>query len=65
MNIQEPEGYRIVQVAKFSAIALDYSKPIKTPKMNIRIEENPKPTIIGDYWDEEIVAQIAYLLREY
>jgi len=29
--------------------------PIKVKKFNIGIVENPKMTIIGDYWDEKTV----------
>ena len=38
---------------------------MKTTKVNTGIEENPKLDIIGDYWDEYLVSQIANLLREY
>ena len=34
-------------------------------KVSIGLPENPKFTNIGDYWDEETVAKITYLLHEY
>ena len=44
---------------------LEYSKPLKTAKVNIGTKENPKLAIIGDYWEEEIVSKILDLIREY
>jgi hypothetical protein len=38
-------------------------KPVKTQKVNIGTEESPKFAQIGDYWDEETIEKIAYLLR--
>lgn len=45
--------------------ASDYNGPIKTKKHNICTEELPKMTIIGDYWDKEMIAQVVDLLKEY
>ena len=33
-------------------ICLDYSKPLKTVKVNIGTTKVPKFAFIGDYWDE-------------
>jgi hypothetical protein len=41
------------------------STSIKVKIVNIRIVENPKMAIIGDYWDEKIVESIIELLCEY
>ena len=38
---------------------------MKTMKIDIGMLENPKLAIIGDYWEEETVAQFVDLLREY
>ena len=46
-------------------VAPDYSNPIKTIKVNIGIEENPKLVIIGDCWDEYTIMKIISLLMEY
>jgi hypothetical protein len=37
---------------------------VKIKKINIEIEENPKITGIGDYWDNQIVERITKLLCE-
>jgi len=46
-------------------IILDYSKPLKTIKVNIGTNEVLKFSFIGDYWDEETVGKIIDLLHEY
>ena len=46
-------------------ISLDYSKPLKTSKINIGTSEVPKFSFIGDYWDEETICNIIDLLHEY
>jgi len=43
----------------------DIMKPLKTKKMNIGSEKEPKFAIIGDYWDEETVSKVTKLLHEY
>ena len=40
-------------------------QPLKIQKVNIGTEEEPKFTKIGDYWDEETMARINYLLHEF
>jgi hypothetical protein len=39
-----------------------YTYPVKTHKLNIGIEENPKFAKTEYYWDEEIVENISDLL---
>jgi len=46
-------------------ISLDYTKPLKTKRVNIGIDEVHKFAFIGDYWDEETVGKITDLLHEY
>ena len=41
------------------------SQPLKLWKFNIEKEENPKFDNIGDYWDDETMAQITDLLHEF
>ena len=43
----------------------DISEPLKTKKINIGSEVQPKFAKIGDYWDEGIVDKVTELLREY
>ena len=38
---------------------------MKTTKVNIGMDENPKLVNVGYYWDEETISQINDLLREY
>ena len=42
-----------------------FLKSLEIKKVNIGSLENPKFANIGDYWDEEKVAKITYLLHEY
>jgi hypothetical protein len=42
-----------------------YTQSMKARKVNIGTEEIPKFAQIGDYWDEETIEKIAYLLHEY
>ena len=41
------------------------NQPLKIRKVNIGMEENPKFSNVGDYWDEEMVANITDLLHEF
>ena len=61
MNIPESEGSREVQGPKLEIPEI--TEKVKTKKINIGIEANPKFASIGDYWDEETIGNIAYLLR--
>lgn len=62
VHILEIEGERVVEGLE---ISLDYSKPLKTVKVNVGTYEVPKFSVIGDYWNEETVCKIIYLLHEY
>ena len=42
-----------------------FLKPIKIKKVKIGFSKNPKFTNIGDYWDDEIVVNITYLMYEF
>ena len=63
MNIPESEGSHEVQGPKLEIHEI--AKKVKTRKINIGTEEDPKLASIGDYWDDETVGHIAYLLQEY
>ena len=39
--------------------------PLKTGKVNIGMEENPKFENVGDYWDEETMEKITNMLHEF
>ena len=41
------------------------NQPLKIRKVNIGTEEQPKFTNVGDFWDEETIAKITYLLHEF
>ena len=59
-NIPESEGSREVQGPKFEIPEI--TNKLKTKKVNIGIEIEPKLASIGDYWDEETVGHITDLL---
>jgi hypothetical protein len=42
-----------------------FATPIKVKKVNIGMNDNPKMSSIGDYWDEKTIEIIIELLREY
>jgi len=50
---------------EFSRSALDYTHPLKTKKHNIGTKYVPKMVVIRNYWNQEIVAQVPDLLKEY
>ena len=62
-NIPELEGSRKVQGPKLEL--LEITNKLKTKKVNIGTEAEPKLTSIGDYWDEETMGCIADLLQQY
>ena len=41
------------------------TKKVKIKKNNIGTEEDPKFASIRDYWDDETIGHIVYLLQEY
>ena len=63
VNILESEGSRDVAVPDIPTDSM--SQPLKIRKVNIGLEENPKFSNIGDYWDKETMAKIMYLLYEF
>jgi hypothetical protein len=65
LNIQIPktEGECVVEGPKLEYTA--YAQPLKTHKVNIGTQENPKFVEIGDYWNDETVEKIVDLLHEY
>ena len=63
IKISESEGTCAVEGSGISSD--QFLKPLKIKKVNIGSLENPKFASIGDYWDEETVANITYLLHEY
>ena len=44
---------------------VDVTKPLKLKEVNIGTNEQPKLAKIGDYWDDDIVGNIAELLTKY
>ena len=62
-NIPELEGSHEVQGPKLEIPEI--IEKVKTKKINIGIEADPKLTSIGDYWDDETVGHITDLLQEH
>jgi hypothetical protein len=63
VNIAEIEGQRDVEGL---GVELPFiGKQIKIKKVNIRIEETPKLSNVGDYWDAATIDKITELLHEY
>lgn len=63
LDIIETKGECGVQGHKFLSPYI--TQPLKTRKVNIGSEEQPKLSNVGDYWDEETISKIIELLREY
>jgi len=63
IDITEYEGHHEVNGPEIEMH--DIMKLLKTKKVNIGLEDEPKFVTIGDYWDEGIVSKITYLLHEY
>ena len=64
-NIIIPELVGQCEVVGPEVEVPNISKPLKTKKVNIGSEVQPKFVNIGDYWDEDIVDKVTELLREY
>ena len=62
-NIPESEGSREVQGSKLQLPKI--TSKLKTKKVNIETEAEPKLAAIGDYWHEENVGHIRDLLKHY
>ena len=61
MNILESEGSHELQGPKLEIPEI--VEKVKTKKINIGTEADPKLTSIGDYLDDETVGHIADLLK--
>ena len=61
MNIPESKGSHEVQGPKLEIPEI--TEKVKTKKINIGTEEDPKLASIGDYWDEEIMGHLTDLLQ--
>ena len=63
IKILELEGMRAVE--GFGISSDQFLSPLKIKKVNIGSRGNPKFANIGDYWDEETLGKITYLLHEF
>ena len=63
VNIPEIEGHREVEGLQVENPAI--TTPLKTKKVNIGTEEEPKFVKIGAYWDDATVDKVTELLCEY
>ena len=63
INIPESKGSREVEGSNISSE--QFTNPLKIKKVDIGLEDNPKFSNIGDYWDEETVVKITNLLHEF
>jgi hypothetical protein len=63
VQVPETEGKCVVEGIDLESVA--YTQPINMRKVNIGTTENTKFAQIGDYWSDENVEKIAYLLCEY
>ena len=63
INILEMKGSRDVAIP--DVLTDPMNQPLKIRKVNIGIEENPKFASIGDYWEEETMANITDMLHEF
>ncbi|KAH9323973.1 hypothetical protein KI387_043914 [Taxus chinensis] len=64
LNVDHSVGVCEV-VDSVDAYARMYHEPLKTKKVNIGSEEDPKEAIVGDYWLEKEVSNIIDLLHEF
>ena len=63
INILESEGSREVRKPKIRDPNI--MVPSKMKQVNIGTEEEPKYTMLGDYWDNATMEKVVKLLREY
>jgi hypothetical protein len=56
VQVPETEGERIVEGPELESTT--YAQPLKTQKVNIGTEENPKFAQIGDYWSDETIEKL-------
>ncbi|KAH9325360.1 hypothetical protein KI387_005538 [Taxus chinensis] len=64
LDIEHSQGVREV-LDSADKDTCTYHEPMKTKKVNIGSEAEPKEAIIGDYWSDSEVAKIIELLRDY
>ena len=64
-NIKIPETEGIQDVTAPYVPTDPMTQPLKIKKVNIGMEENPKFSNIGYYWDEDTMEKITYLLHEF
>ncbi len=57
------EGYHAIHGPSLEDY--DITTPLKMKQVNIGMEEKPKYTMLGDYWDDSVVDKVIELLREY
>jgi hypothetical protein len=65
LTFSESEGSRGVKDTISNDVHSSYTKPLNLWKFNIGIDDHPKLSSIGDYWDEQIVTKIQAPLQEY
>jgi hypothetical protein len=65
IHIKESEGECALKGKPVEMVAPYYNGMKKTKKHIIDTKEAPKMAIIGDCWDNEMVTQVVYLLKEY
>ena len=63
MQVPDTEGERDVVGPELESNA--YVNPLRVIKVNIGMKERPKFTNIGDYWNDETIENITYLLHKY
>ena len=63
INIPKLEGMHTME--GFDISSDQFLSPLKIKKVNIGSCGNPKFANIGDYWDEETLGNITYLLHEF
>ena len=63
VNILDPEGSHDVALLDIPTDSMNH--PPRIWKVNIGLVENPKFANVGDYWGEEMMAKITYLVHEF
>ena len=64
-NINIPKVEGIWDVTAPDVLTDPMNNPLKIRKVNIRMEEKPKFANVRDYWDEDTMAKITYLLHKF
>jgi hypothetical protein len=63
VEVPDTEGEHVVEGTNIESIM--YTQPINMRKVNIGTRKNQKFAQIGDYWSDETMEKIEYLLCEY